>query len=125
MLAAVSGSDYPLQNIIWTMFIFFGLALWVWLLVVVLTDVFARRDLKTWERIGWVVLAFVLPIIGPLGYLALRSPEAGDLRFTGSGSRRTRADDDYLKAATGDGQYHGLHDEATFRRDMSGPVRPA
>ena len=60
MLAAASGSDFPLQNIIWTMFIFFGLALWVWLIVVVLTDVFARPDLRTWERIGWVVLSFVL-----------------------------------------------------------------
>ena len=125
MLAAVSGSDFPLQNIIWTMFIFFGLALWVWLIVVVLTDVFARRDLKTWERIGWVVLAFVLPVIGPLGYLSLRSPDAGDLRFTGSRPTRVGSQGDYLRTATGDGQYHGLRDEATLRRDMAGPVRPA
>jgi hypothetical protein len=122
-VAAESGSDFPLQNIIWTMFIFFGLALWVWLIVVVLTDVFARSDLKTWERIGWVVLSFVLPILGPLGYLSLRSPDVGDLRFTGTKSRVPT--DDYLTSVTGDGQYHGLHDEATFRRDMSGPVRPA
>jgi hypothetical protein len=124
VLAVVSGSDFPLQNIIWTMFIFFGLALWVWLIVVVLTDVFARPDLKTWERIGWVVLSFLLPIIGPLGYLSLRNPDLGDLRFTGR--RSAPVDDDYYrKTVTGDGQYHGLHDEATLRRDMSGPVRPA
>ena len=123
MLAAVSGSDFPLQNIIWTIIIFFGLALWVWLLVVVLTDVFARPDLKTWERIGWVVLSFVLPLLGPLGYLSLRDPAVGDLRFTGTRSRVPT--DDSLTTATGDGQFHGLHDEATFRRDMSGPVRPA
>ena len=125
MLAAVSGSDFPLQNIIWTMFIFFGLALWVWLIVVVLTDVFARPDLKTWERIGWVVLSFLLPIIGPLGDLSLRSPDLGDLRFTGRRSAPASTDDYYRTTVTGDGQYHGLHDEATFRRDMSGPVRPA
>ena len=124
MLAAVSGSDFPLQNIIWTMFMFFGLALWVWLIVVVLTDVFGRPDLKTWERIGWVVLAFVLPILGPLGYLSLRDPSLGDLRFTGSRSTPAGSDD-YLRSVTGDGQYHGLHDEATLHRDMSGPVRPA
>jgi hypothetical protein len=124
VLAADSGTDFPLQNIIWTMFIFFGLALWVWLIVVVLTDVFARADLKMWERIGWVVLSFVLPILGPLGYLSLRSPDVGDLRFTGSRSPQPSTDD-YVRSVTGDGQYHGLHDEATLRRDMSGPVRPA
>jgi hypothetical protein len=124
VLAAVSGSDFPLQNIIWTMFIFFGLALWVWLIVVVLTDVFSRPDLKTGLRIGWIVIFFVLPILGPLGYLCTRPPDAGDLRFTGT--RSTPVDtDDYVRSVTGDGQYHGLHDEATLRRDMSGPVRPA
>jgi hypothetical protein len=125
VLAAVSGSDFPLQDIIWTILMFFGFALWVWLLVVVLADVFARPDLRTWERIGWVVLSFLLPIIGPLGYLSLRSPDAGDLRFTGRRSAPLSTDDYYRTTVTGDGQYHGLHDEATFRRDMSGPVRPA
>ena len=124
MLAAVSGSDFPLQNIIWTMFIFFGLALWVWLIVVVLTDVFARPDLKMWERIGWVVLSFVLPIIGPLGYLSLRSPDLGELRFTGRRSTPLGTDT-YERSVTGDGQYHGLRDEAADRRAMSGPIRPA
>ena len=124
MLAAVSGSDYPLQNIIWTILIFAGFALWAWLIVVVVTDVSRRPDLSTWLRVGWVVLFFVLPILAPLGYLCTRPPDAGGLRFTGA--RSTPVDDDgYLRSVTGDGQYHGLHDEATFRRDMSGPVRPA
>ncbi|NYJ07571.1 PLDc N-terminal domain-containing protein [Petropleomorpha daqingensis] len=124
MLAAVSGSDFPLQNIIWTMLIFFGFALWVWLLVVVLTDLFARAELKTWLKVAWVVVFFVLPILGPLGYLCTRPPDAGELRFTGR--RSVPVDDDYYRTTvTGDGQYHGLHDEATWRRDMSGPVRPA
>jgi phospholipase D-like protein len=124
VLAAVSGSDFPLQNIIWTIFMFFGVALWVWLLVVVVTDVVGRPDLAMWARIGWIVLAFVLPILGPLGYLATRSGDVGELRFTGR--RSTPLDtDDYMRTVTGDGQYHGLHDETTFRRDMSGPVRPA
>ena len=124
MLAAVSGSDYPLQKIFWTIIIFFGLALWVWLLIVVLADVFSRPDLSTWLRVGWVVLFFLLPIIAPLGYLCTRPPDAGELRFAGRRSPQGSTDD-YMQQVTGDGAYHGLHDEATFRRDMSGPVRPA
>ena len=120
-VAADAGTDFPLQNIIWTLLIFFALALWVWLLITVLTDVFRRDGMSTWERVGWVALAFVLPVLGPLTYLVTRGRDMGTLGMGGSQQRM----DAYTRSATGDGQFHGLHDEAADRRAMSGPIRPA
>lgn len=115
-LAADSGTDFPLQNIIWTLLIFAGLAMVVWLLITVLTDVFRRDGMSTGERIGWVVLVFLLPLLGSFAYLITRGRDLGDSRL--------RADA-YERSVTGDGQYHGLRDEAAEHRAMSGPIRPA
>ena len=43
-------ADYPLLNIIWTMIVFFGFVIWIWLLFSVLVDVFSRHDLSGWGK---------------------------------------------------------------------------
>jgi hypothetical protein len=45
MLAA---SGYPFLDIMWTMFIFFAWVIWIWLLILVLSDNFRRRDHSGW-----------------------------------------------------------------------------
>ena len=44
MLAVLAKTDYPFLDIVWTMFIFFAFVIWIWLLIMVLADNFARRD---------------------------------------------------------------------------------
>lgn len=124
MLAADSGTDFPLQGILWTIVLFFGLALVVWLLVVVLTDVFGREDLKTWQRVAWTVLVFVCPLLGSLVYLVTRSRDVGELNLRRLGGTQLRMDA-HTRAVTGDGSVHGLHDVAARNRAMAGPTRPA
>ena len=116
--------DFPLLDVFWTMLLLFGWALFFYLLFVVFRDLFDRDDVSTWGKVGWVVLVLVLPIIGSLIYLASQSREMGERELRRKGVAQLEMDD-YTRSVTGDGQYHGLHDEATFRRDMSGPVRPA
>jgi hypothetical protein len=119
-VAAASG-DFPLQGIIWTILMFFGLALVVWLLITVLSDVFRREGMSTLERVAWTVGVFLFPILGSLVYLITRGRDVGDAGF-GSTSLRMNS---YERTVTGDGQYHGLRDEAADHRAMSGPVRPS
>jgi hypothetical protein len=71
-----------------------------------------------------VVLVLVLPIVGALAYLASQSREMGERELRRTGATVLRMND-YERSVTGDGQYHGLRDEATRRRDMTGPVRSA
>ena len=58
-------------------------ALWTALLIVpigllwvgCLVDVLFRRRMVGWRKALWVVFILVLPVIGPLTYLILRTPE--------------------------------------------------
>jgi hypothetical protein len=62
----------PLLDLLWTMFWFFLFIAWIWLLVVILTDVFRDRDLSGWAKAGWTLLVFILPMLGVLIYLIVR-----------------------------------------------------
>lgn len=66
MLAA---ADYPFMDVLWTMIIFFAWVAWIWMLIVIFTDVFRRRDIGGWAKAGWVVFMIVLPFLGVLVYL--------------------------------------------------------
>jgi hypothetical protein len=65
----ILAADYPFLNILWTMIIFFAWVAWIWILIVILTDVFRRRDISGWIKALWVVFLIVLPFLGVLIYL--------------------------------------------------------
>ena len=68
-------TDYPFLDIMWTMFIFFAWVIWIWLLILVLSDNFRRRDHSGWAKAGWTLLVIFLPLIGVLIYMITRPPE--------------------------------------------------
>jgi hypothetical protein len=80
----------PLFDILWTTMMLGGLVLSLWLLWVVLRDIFTRPELSGGARVGWTVLACVLPIVGSVIYLVSRGPEAEDINL-GFHSRRDTA----------------------------------
>jgi hypothetical protein len=65
----VIAADYPFLDILWTMIIFFAWVAWIWILVVILTDVFRRRDIGGWSKAAWVIFLILLPFLGVLVYL--------------------------------------------------------
>ena len=69
-------ADYPLLDVFWTILIFFAFAIWLWLLIMVLWDNFARRDHSGWAKAGWTVFIIFLPLLGVLVYMIARPPEA-------------------------------------------------
>jgi Short C-terminal domain/Phospholipase_D-nuclease N-terminal len=62
----------PLLDLLWTMFWFFLFIAWIWLLVVILTDVFRDPDLSGWAKALWTLFVFILPMLGVLIYLIVR-----------------------------------------------------
>ena len=49
------------------------LFLWVWLAITVVIDVFRSHDLSGWAKAGWLVLIVLLPLLGVLIYVIVRS----------------------------------------------------
>jgi hypothetical protein len=72
---AVLASDYPFLDIFWTMAIFFLWVIWIWLLILVLSDNFRRRDHSGWAKAGWTLFVIFLPLLGVLVYMIARPPE--------------------------------------------------
>jgi signal transduction histidine kinase len=62
-------ADYPFLDVFWTMILFFTWVIWIWMMVVILTDVFRRRDIGGFAKALWVVFLIVLPFLGVLVYL--------------------------------------------------------
>jgi hypothetical protein len=46
--------------------------LWIWIAVGVVFDIFRSHDLSNWGKAIWVLVIFVFPLIGVLGYLIIR-----------------------------------------------------
>ena len=73
-MLAVLASNYPFLDIFWTMMIFFFWVIWIWLLILVLSDNFSRRDHSGWAKAGWTVFVIFTPLLGVLVYMIARPP---------------------------------------------------
>jgi signal transduction histidine kinase len=60
----------PFVDVLWTLLISCVWAAWLVLLFMVVGDVFRRRDLSSRRKTAWVVVAFLLPFLGVLAYMA-------------------------------------------------------
>ena len=65
----VLAADYPFLEVFWTIIVFFAWVAWIWILVVILSDVFRRRDVGGWSKAAWCVFLILLPFLGVLVYL--------------------------------------------------------
>jgi hypothetical protein len=66
-------ADYPFLDILWTMLIFFLWVSWFWLLIVVIGDVFRRRDIGGGKKTLWLIALLFLPFLGVFLYLIANS----------------------------------------------------
>jgi uncharacterized membrane protein YcjF (UPF0283 family) len=65
----VADADLPFLEVLWSIIIFFALAIWLWIAITVLVDVFARHDIGGWGKAAWTVFVIVCPFLGVLVYL--------------------------------------------------------
>ena len=98
----VIAADYPFLDILWSMIIFFVWVVWIWMMVIILTDVFRRRDLSGWGKAGWTVFLIVLPFLGAFIYLIAEGNNMADRRAAEVRGEKAQFDD-YVKTVAGDG----------------------
>jgi len=65
----ILAADYPFLEVFWTMLIFFGFVIWLWILFAVLGDILRRHDASGWIKVLWIVFVVVLPFLGVFVYL--------------------------------------------------------
>ena len=76
LTACYSGTSAPNQttfgDILWTMIAFFFWFMLIWMFIAVFADIFRRNDLSGWAKAGWVLLIFIVPLLGILIYVIAR-----------------------------------------------------
>jgi Short C-terminal domain/Phospholipase_D-nuclease N-terminal len=68
MLAAEFGTGQVFWSFLW-FFLFF---IWIWLLIVVFSDIFRSQDLGGWAKAIWCIFIIFLPYLGVFVYLIAR-----------------------------------------------------
>ena len=59
-------------NVLGSIFMFFLLVAWIWVVISVVSDIFRSKDLSGWGKGIWMFFVIVLPWLGVLAYLIFR-----------------------------------------------------
>ena len=96
----VIAADYPFLDVLWTIIIFFAWVVYIWMIVVILTDLFSRRDINGWGKAAWTVFMIVLPFVGVLSYLIVQHDGMAQ-RSAERAKTAQKQMDDYVKSVSG------------------------
>jgi hypothetical protein len=117
----------PLMDLFWTMFAFFILVAWIYVVVMVVVDVFRSRDLSGWAKALWVLGIILVPWLGVLVYLIARG-KSMTTRGYEEAAAREQATQDYIRkvAATSAGS-SSVADEISRLAELrdAGTLTPA
>jgi hypothetical protein len=108
-------ADYPFLDVFWTMIIFFAWVVWIWMMVVILTDVFRRTDIGGWSKAAWVVFMIVLPFIGVLSYLIAQHDGIAQRNAEQTNAVQQQFDDRVREVAASEGPAAEIEKAARLR----------
>ena len=95
-------ADYPFLNILWSMLIFVGFIMWIWLAIMVFMDIFRRRDIGGFAKAIWIIFIIFIPLLGVLVYLIAYHQGIADRNAKGAEAAQA-AFDQQVKEAAGKG----------------------
>jgi putative oligomerization/nucleic acid binding protein/phospholipase D-like protein len=95
-------AEYPLLNIVWTMFVFFGFVLWIGLMFRAFGDLFRRDDISGWGKGAWSLLIVFLPLFGVFIYLLSQGRGMAE-RQVEAGKQAKGEFDEYVRSVAADG----------------------
>jgi hypothetical protein len=98
MLAA--SYQYPILDFFLTMLYFFLFIIWIWLLIMVFTDIFRSRDLGGWAKALWAIFVIIVPFLGVFVYLIARGGKMHE-RQAQEAAAQQQAFDQYVQQTAG------------------------
>ena len=65
-------AEFGTGQVFWSMLWFFLFFIWIWLLILVFSDIFRSHDLSGWGKALWSIFIIVVPYLGVFVYLIAR-----------------------------------------------------
>jgi Tfp pilus assembly protein PilO len=92
------------------MIIFFCWVIWIWMMIVILTDIFRRHDIGGWHKAAWIVFLIILPFLGVLVYLIAQSKGMAERRVKEAQDAQAQFDSYVQQVASEKGSGGAAHE---------------
>src|SRR5262245_11504564 len=98
----VIGADFGTGEVFWSFLWFFLWFIWLWLLIIVFSDIFRSRDLSGWGKALWTIFVIIVPYLGVFVYLIARGHKMQEHRVQAM-QDQDAAFRQYVQSATSSG----------------------
>ena len=71
-------AEWGTGQVLWSMLWFFMFVIWIWMIVVIFSDIFRSEDLSGWGKAIWSVFIIFLPFLGIFAYLIARGGQMAE-----------------------------------------------
>ncbi|MCH7789284.1 MAG: SHOCT domain-containing protein [Acidobacteria bacterium] len=95
-------AEFGSGQVLWSMFWFFLIFIWIWLLITVFADIIRSKDLDGWSKAAWTIGIIVLPYLGVFIYLIARGGSMTD-RTIEQVNKQEEATQAYIRDVAGSG----------------------
>jgi hypothetical protein len=75
---SVFAAEFGTGQVFWSILWFFLFFIWIWLLIIVFSDIFRSHDLSGWAKALWSIFIIVVPYLGVFVYLIARGHKMQD-----------------------------------------------
>jgi hypothetical protein len=98
----MESAGYPLLDLFFTLLMFFMFIIWIWLLIMIFSDIFRSDDLGGWSKALWTIFIIIIPFLGVLIYLIARGKSMQE-RGMAAAAAQQKAQQNYIQQVAGTG----------------------
>jgi Phospholipase_D-nuclease N-terminal/Short C-terminal domain len=116
-------AEWQVGQVLWSMLWFTLFFLWIWVVIMVFSDIFRSHDLSGFSKALWILFVIFLPVLGVLAYLIARGDKITEHRVRDA-QQADQAMQSYIRStvatpatdlsALADLRDRGVIDEAEF-----------
>jgi hypothetical protein len=96
----IEAGSFGTGQVFWSMVWFFLFFIWIWLLIVVFSDIFRSDDLGGWGKALWTIFVIVVPYLGVFIYLIARGHKMSE-HAASAARQQDEASREYIRSAAG------------------------
>jgi hypothetical protein len=98
----MESAGYPLLDLFFTLLMFFMFIIWIWLLIMIFSDIFRSDDIGGWSKALWTIFIIIIPFLGVLIYLIARGKSMQE-RGMAAAAAQQKAQQNYIQQVAGTG----------------------
>lgn len=99
MIAMPIAADYPFMDVLWSMLVFMGFIMWIWIAIMCFADIFRRSDTGGFAKAMWIIFIIFIPLLGVLVYLIANHNGIAERNVKGAEAAQAAFDQQVREAA--------------------------